>query len=675
MVAGATIAPVMRERRLRSLGWVIAALAVVEAAGAYGLDAAGSSSGIAITTWIALVLGAGLSVLGAVVVDHRPRNAAGWAMVVNGFLVALEGLLVVLAEAADAGATRSPAASLIRAAAVLDVLTNFGAPLVFLLFPDGHPPPGRWRWTWWAFLVSVPLAAAVAGWAAWSVKGPLLIAYLAHPDRLAPSPALAAGVGLFQTAYSVTLLWWVVATIWLIVLLARSRGHRRQQLKLAVLGLVTTTVVYLVGDRMVGTPAWVLSPIPGYLGLTLAMRRHHLFDVDTLLRRTAQYAILTLVLAGLYGGLVVSLGVFFSGFTLGSSFAVAGATLATTAAFAPLRRYSQRLIDRRFDRRTWQAVQVVEDFTARLRDGQATPGEVIEALRAALGISAVDVAYVADDAKLVDIHGASKDLIGGLDRSPQVVAAGGHDVAVVDVPASVALERPRLISSTLMAAALPLENAALHARAAVHLADVQASRARLVEAGDTERRRIERNLHDGAQQRLVALALKLRMSERRLAAREPAEAHLLDEAVEDLRAAVDELRDLTRGLLPPVVAEEGLAVALGSLAARLPLPVTLDVSTDRFDSSVEATAWFFTCEAVANAGKHAGAHRVEIVARPKNGTLTITVSDDGAGGARVVPGGGLEGLNDRVAAAGGCLRIDSEPGGGTTLVAELPCGS
>jgi signal transduction histidine kinase len=245
-------------------------------------------------------------------------------------------------------------------------------------------------------------------------------------------------------------------------------------------------------------------------------------------------------------------------------------------------------------------------------------------------------------------------------------------VAVVELDGRLG-DEPRLVQAVLSAAALPLENAALHAQAAARLVEINESRTRIVEADDSNWRRIERDLHDGAQQRLVALALRLRIAERENAG--AAVAQVLGDAVTELRGTVNELRDLTRSVLPPVLADEGLLVALRTAAARLPLPVVLEVPGERYPALVEATAWFVSCEGMANAAKHADASSLRIALRRTGDCVVLQVADDGAGGAVLTPGGGLQGLADRVAAVGGRLTFRSPVGGGTCIEAELPCTS
>ena len=252
---------------------------------------------------------------------------------------------------------------------------------------------------------------------------------------------------------------------------------------------------------------------------------------------------------------------------------------------------------------------------------------------------------------------------------------GGPLAALVHDPSL--LDDPKLIDAAGAAARLALENARLHADVRAQLAEVQDSRRRIVTAGDERARQIERNLHDGAQQRLVALALELRIAQRQLGKELDRDVErLLEGAVGELQVAVDELRELARGVHPAVLTEEGLGGALESLAIRTPIPVRLlAVPGERLAPEIEAAAYFVVCEAIANAVKHSQASSVRVSARRTNGRLLIAVEDDGVGGAEEAAGSGLRGLVDRVEAHGGKLRIESPPGKGTRVIGELPCGS
>ena len=203
--------------------------------------------------------------------------------------------------------------------------------------------------------------------------------------------------------------------------------------------------------------------------------------------------------------------------------------------------------------------------------------------------------------------------------------------------------------------------------------ELRASRARIVQAGDAERRRLERDLHDGAQARLVALALLLRTARRRAEPGHAGLTTLLDEAQVELQTSLSELRELARGIHPAVLTERGLEPALRALTARVPVPVELDVEADRrLPSPVESAAYFVVSEALANVAKYAEASYASVAVRRRNGHVTVEVRDDGIGGAALGAGSGLRGLADRVAALDGTLRVHSPAGAGTRLQAEIP---
>jgi signal transduction histidine kinase len=305
------------------------------------------------------------------------------------------------------------------------------------------------------------------------------------------------------------------------------------------------------------------------------------------------------------------------------------------------------------------------------------PQGLRDALARALGDPTLRVAFwLPDRREFVDAAGAPVELPAGereqavtrLEQDGAPIAALLHDPSLLD--------EPQLVEAAGAAARLALENARLQAETRAQLVSVQESRARLVSAADAERRRIERDLHDGAQQRLVALALQLRSEQRRLGERaDPELDRLLTAAVDELQAAVDELRELARGVHPSILSEEGLAAALESLASRTSFPVRLDVVEERLPPQVEATAYFLACESLANVLKHAQASRAAISARRRDGVLLVEVEDDGVGGAAAADGSGIAGLGDRVEALGGRLVVESPVGGGTRVLGEIPCAS
>jgi signal transduction histidine kinase len=186
---------------------------------------------------------------------------------------------------------------------------------------------------------------------------------------------------------------------------------------------------------------------------------------------------------------------------------------------------------------------------------------------------------------------------------------------------------------------------------------------------------MERNLHDGAQQRLVALSLQLRLIQGRIRRDPSAAEHLVDAASDELAQSLSELRELARGIHPAILTEEGLAAALAGLARRAPIPVEFTVCRERMSAPVEATAYFVAGEALANVVKHAQASKAAVSARRRNGLLVVAIEDDGVGGACASSGSGLSGLADRVEALGGRLVVQSPAGGGTRVVGEIPCAS
>ena len=309
--------------------------------------------------------------------------------------------------------------------------------------------------------------------------------------------------------------------------------------------------------------------------------------------------------------------------------------------------------------------------------GEVRPPERLRAsLARALGDPSVAVAYWAPETGgYVDAQGRPVELPPeGSGRAVTVLEAGGRLGALIHDAAL--REEPELVDAVCAAARLALENERLQARVLAQLEEVRASRARIVAAGDAERRRVERNLHDGAQQRLLTVALTLRMARGRLGQdADPALDALLAEAADELAHALGELRELARGLHPAILTEEGLAAALDTLAERAPVPVEVAApGLGRLPPAVEAAAYYVVSEAVANAAKHAQASLVTVRVEQADGELRVEVDDDGIGGASIHPGSGLEGLADRVAALGGRFVIQSEAAGGTRMVAQIPCG-
>ena len=303
----------------------------------------------------------------------------------------------------------------------------------------------------------------------------------------------------------------------------------------------------------------------------------------------------------------------------------------------------------------------------------APPGRLRDALARALGDSTLQLAFRRPDGSgYLDTSGQPVDPARpDPGRAVMPLAADGDAVLVHDAGLE---HEPQLVKLTASAASMALEHARLQAEVQSQLEQVRASRTRIVQAGDAERRRLERDLHDGAQQRLVTLSLALGMARDRAAGADPGLESLIESAAKEAREALVELRELARGIHPAILTETGLAGAIQALVERSPVATTMTaVPAGRFPAAIEATAYFVVSEALANVAKHAAAGHAEVTIREAAGRLVVRVSDDGAGGARPDGGSGLRGLADRVASAGGLLRIDSPPGAGTRLEADIPC--
>jgi signal transduction histidine kinase len=318
----------------------------------------------------------------------------------------------------------------------------------------------------------------------------------------------------------------------------------------------------------------------------------------------------------------------------------------------------------------------VSRLVVELGDGLPGPAQLRGALARTLHDPTLELAFWRSElGTFVDAQGAPVDVRPAAGRAVTYLDHGTERVAVLRHDPALTTE-PELVAAVAASAGLAVQNDRLHAEVRNQLAEVRASRARIVEAADAARRRVERDLHDGAQQRLVTVALALRLA-RSQVGRVPVEelGALLDEAGEELAGALDELRELARGIYPVLLTDAGLGPALASLAERCPVPAVLGpVPERRWADRVEQTCYFVASEALVNAVKHAHASRVAIELRVvDDAELCLEVGDDGVGGADPA-GSGLRGLADRVAALGGALQVDSAPGGGTRVRARLPCG-
>ena len=661
----------------RALPWVIALLT----AGALGFalvvnqisegyrDGPGTFA-----PWIVATLAS--SAVGLILATRRSRNAIGWLLLAQGLSLSM---LAVAATTAEYATFVDPSKlSGGEWAVLIDQrawpLLFFFVPFVAYVFPDGRLPSRRWRPLVAGFGASCAVLLATSLLAHNRYEDPFRGVASPLPDaptRLIDIPFAVSGLGVLAGLVAAAVAVW-----------SRRRGAtpvERLQLRwfaFAVALVPLAVVACLVEAAVTGTQGIVtalavpvvLIGIPVSIGT--AVMRYRLYEIDVLINRTLVYSALSVGLVATFAAVSLGLGVAIGG---GSAIPTAAATLAVALAFGPLRSRLQAAVDRRFDRTRYEGRLTVERFLRDLRAGRATPEQTGSVLARALDDPSLELHFwLPADRVHVDAWGRVVERVDEPGRARTPVERGELILATV-VHDERLLERPDLLLGVIDTAGLAIEIARLQVEVRRKLAEVEESRTRIVTAGYEERRRLERDIHDGAQQRLVSIGLALRHLQGRLPPAS-AEAELADSTVAEVTHAIDELRELARGVRPAGL-DDGLAPALRELAARSHLRASVEATDERFDDRLETAAYFVASEALANAAKHAHASRVRLSAARRNGSLVVSIADDGVGGAVTTNGSGLTGMSDRVAALGGSLAVESPPGEGTVVTAELPCAS
>ena len=618
--------------------------------------------------WVILVGICAATVVGFAIARSQPAHPVGW------LFLALSGAMLLSAALdtwVDWGHRANPGSLPgTRVVAVAGdasfILWLVLVALVLLLTPTGTFLSARWR-----VLARIVVFAGAASYALAMVSARTLSApyedivnpwaiHAIQPaaDWISYVTVLMVGVGLVVSGFSILLRW------------RRSRGDDRRQLlwlALVVVPLPIFVIAAFVTGReeaqtgtLIATGGFVVL-VPVAAGLSVS--RYHLYDVERLVAATATYVLLSVVLVFTYTS-VVWLGA--RGAQEWSVSPTLAATLGAVIAVGisePVRRGIQNLIDRRFRRRQHEAKQMVRAGLA-----NENAGLDVEALfRRALGDPTLDVAYPPSE---------SGEWVSGFGlavRGPATairVSHHGREVARVGFDPS--RNDAATVHEVTRLAAAELDNGRLRAALAQQIAEISASRHRLAEAQRTERRRIERDLHDGAQQRLLALAMELRSAH--LSGNTERMRQALTDGATSAQSAVRELRELANGLHPAALLDGGLSAAIDDLARHYGVDLRRDVSVPRLDPALEFTAWLVILEALVNVQKHAQATRVSVDVHRDGPTLRIRVCDNGGGGARS-EGPGLRGMQDRVEAAGGEIVIFSPRGAGTTIDVALPCAS
>ena len=618
-------------------------------------------------------------VVGFVVASRRPGNRIGWVFLAAGLGLALSAFCDPYAQRTLIAVPGSLPAG--RPVAWLSnwifVLQTAALSYLLLLFPTGRLRTRRWR---------------PAGWFLAAVFTLIAVTQLVRATRVWDQPFSSFSHGQFPGVLFATLVLVPVTLLigitGLLVRFARSSGEERLQLKwfvAAALLVVATMIPSIVTDSALMTVLSNLATLCLFVAIAVAMLKYRLYDIDIVISKAVLYGSLAVFITAVYVGLVAGVGTLVG--HRGSPLLAALAATVVAVAFQPVRQWAGRLANRVVYGRRATPYQVLSEFAQRI--GGAYPQQDVlpqMARMVAAGTGAEQVVVwlrVGDelvpeaasgtrqDAAPRPVDGQDLPVLPDTDLSVPVVHQGSLLGAIsIRMPRDEPL-RPageQLVADVASQAGLVLSNVGL-------IEDLRASRQRLVTAQDETRRRLERNIHDGAQQDLVALAIKLGIA-KSVVDDDPAEAkELLGELQTDTSATLENLRDLARGIYPPLLADLGLVAALNAQASKSPVPVTVEANgIGRFGQDTEAAVYFCCLEALQNIGKYARATQARICLQAQNGTLSFTVSDDGAGyDARDTPlGSGQRNMADRLAALGGRLEVRSAPSQGTTITAHLP---
>jgi signal transduction histidine kinase len=613
---------------------------------------------------------------GSVIVSRQPRNVAGWVFLGLGFLIVVEGFSQIMVFAALRAHADIPLVGVWAVAGEYAVYPIVLLPLLWLLFPDGRPPSPRWRWPIRVFLGATGIA---------------LVAYLLTPGPLNNFVDYGvlymnplAGPIPFPVAATVTGIGGVVALMLSIATIfgvrgrfKRSTGEERQQLRWLVFVttiagalFVTIFVVSLVADFFIDTEQMKLGGVRVFEALfglmaaliaigipvayLVAILKHGLWDLDVVIKKALVALVLTLLIVGI--GIAAFATIFqWALWRETPRWASVAAGIVLGVLLWPLLRLSRRIGNRITYGRRATPYEVLTEFGGRVGETYATDDvlpRMAQILARGTGASSARV--------LLAVGGERREAasFGEEDGPSELIVPVVHQgeelgALAVTMPANDPLDpaREKLVQDLAAQAGPVLRNVRL-------IAELRASRQRLVAAQDEERRKIERNLHDGAQQQLVALAVQLKLLEQTAGADADRDRQIAAKLGSQANAALEDLRDLARGIYPPLLADKGLAAALEAQSRKAAVPTEVDADgVGRYPREIESTVYFCVLEALNNVAKYAEATSARISLAQEDGHLSFEVRDDGAGFDVVAARGGtgLQGMADRLDAVGGSL--------------------
>ena len=633
--------------------------------------------------------------VGAIVASRRPGNPIGWLFLAEALGFALGLATDTYAKyATRAGVTPPSATWAVWLGAVLGEL-GFLFALALLLFPDGRLPSRRWRAVAWLIVAAEALLLIMAITSSAALRAQNA-AVLKSPVRLIPDSLADPVVNVVQTAFIPLCL---AAAVGCVFRYRRSPAGERQQIKwiayagaLTAVGLVICGIVF---HNPLGAFLVVGPLIPVAAGI--AIFRYRLYDIDVVISKTIVYGSLAAFITAVYVLIVAGIGSLGSGALQAGSRPNFGLSILATAvvavAFQPVRERVQHLANRLVYGKRATPYEALSDFAGRMGGTYAVEYVLPRMARVLAEGTGAGRAVVWLKTGTDLVAGASWPPDSGppprvaLSEGEPAAIAGADRVALVrhegeTLGALSVAKRPgenltpvegKLMSDLGAQAGLLLHNIGLTEQLRARLADLQASRLRIVAAADDQRRRIERDIHDGAQQQLLAIADTLALAESVAGQDEQRERALVAQLRAETRGALEALRELARGIYPPLLADQGLAAAVSAQARKAPGPV--EVSTDgigRYPAEIETAVYFCCVEALHNAARHAPGSALRIILADTGQGPEFEVTDNGPGfDPAAVAASGLRNMSDRLAALGGSCQVDSSPGRGTTVTGRI----
>jgi len=642
--------------------------------------------------------------VGVLLASRRPGNALGWLMLAIG-IFAFEP---ISSYGEYALATGRPGGALAVAITSWTWIPSVGLAGTFLLllFPDGHLPSPRWRWFAWVVGVGMGVVALTV------TLGSKTLADNGYPH--VPNPLFIGGIApiievMFVSIAVIPI--GILGSAWSLVVRFR-RADPTERLQIRWLASAATVVAVVFGAAMVVS---LIAPSAGWaedgtwigalqtiaimlfallpISIGVAVLKYRLYDIDVVIRKAVVAGGIAVFFTAVYVAIVGGIGALVQSRSTAVLSFVAAAIVA--ALFQPAMRRAGRLADRIVYGKRATPYEVLSEFSERVGETYAAEDVLPRMARVvAEGVGAasaqvwlersgslrvaaswpteidVPAAIPVDGSELPDLPGA--DAAYPVEHRGELLGA-----LAVTMPPADPIDEPKakLVADLAAQAGLVLRNVRLNGELQARLEELRAAQKRLVAAQDEARRRLERNIHDGAQQRLVALSVKLRLAQA-MAPKDPAQTtQMLEQLQAETTETLEELRDLARGIYPPLLADKGLVAAIEAQARRSLVPVQLHPDgTGRYPQEIEAAVYFSVLEALQNVAKYANADRANVRLSESAGALTFEIEDDGDGfdAANAGHGTGLQGIADRLAALNGTVEVRSAPGAGTTVAGRIP---